>query len=205
MRKFSTALASACVIALATATGAMAQTSQSGLVNINVEDGTSSRFPSRSQQICDVTVAVLATDLEDGSATCRALALSGATVTPSGPDGPTRQDGLINVNLSDNTVQRSQSPPQPTSATSTCSSWQLRSCSATPRRAPPAPAPEASPSRTRLRTEEFGGRPMAALRSQRFPSRMSERNNCSVIIETPGCRGTSATSAAGRCPRRVSS
>jgi hypothetical protein len=36
MRKFSTALALACVMALATATGAMAQTSQNGLVNINI-------------------------------------------------------------------------------------------------------------------------------------------------------------------------
>lgn len=105
MRKFFTALASACVIALATATGAMAQTSQSGLVNINVEDNVVQVPIAIAANICDVTVAVLATDLEDGSATCRALALSGATVTPSGPGGPTRQDGLINVNLSDNTVQ----------------------------------------------------------------------------------------------------
>lgn len=105
MRKFSTALALACVMALTTATGAMAQTSQTGLVNINVEDNVVQVPIAIAANICDVTVAVLATDLDDGSATCNALAASGATVTPSGPGGSTRQDGLINVNLSNNTVQ----------------------------------------------------------------------------------------------------
>ena len=105
MRKFSTALALACVMALATATGAMAQTSQSGLVNINVEDNVVQVPIAIAANICDVTVAVLATDLDDGTATCKALAASGATVTPREPGGATRQDGLINVNLSNNTVQ----------------------------------------------------------------------------------------------------
>lgn len=92
-------------MALATATGAMAQTSQTGLVNINVEDNVVQVPIAIAANICDVTVAVLATDLSDGTATCDALAGSGATVTPSGPGGPTQQDGLINVNLSNNTVQ----------------------------------------------------------------------------------------------------
>jgi hypothetical protein len=105
MRKFTTALALACVMALATVTGAMAQTSQTGLVNINVEDNVVQVPIAIAANICDVTVAVLATDLEDGSATCTALAASGATVTPRESGGPTRQDGLINVNLSNNTVQ----------------------------------------------------------------------------------------------------
>ena len=48
---------------------------------------------------------MLATDISDGSATCDAFATSGGTVTPRGPGGPTRQAGLINVNLSDNIVQ----------------------------------------------------------------------------------------------------
>lgn len=105
MRRISTALALACVVALATATGALAQTSQTGLVNINVENNVVQVPIAIAANICDVTVAVLATDLQDGSATCRALALSGATVTPRGPGGSTRQDGLINVNVEDNTVQ----------------------------------------------------------------------------------------------------
>jgi hypothetical protein len=105
MRKFTTALALACSMALALATGAMAQTNQSGLVNVNVEDNVVQVPIAIAANICDVTVAVLANDLDDGTATCDALAASGATVTPRGSGGATRQDGLINVNLSDNTVQ----------------------------------------------------------------------------------------------------
>ena len=95
----------ACAIVLATATGAMAQTNQSGLVNINVEDNVVQVPIAIAANICDVTVAVLVSDLEDGSATCDALATSEATVTPAEPGGPTTQEGLINVNLSNNTVQ----------------------------------------------------------------------------------------------------
>ncbi len=105
MRKFTTALALACSMALALATGAMAQTNQSGLVNINVEDNVVQVPIAIAANICDVTVAVLATDLGDGTATCDALAASGATVTPRSAGGATRQDGLINVNLQNNTVQ----------------------------------------------------------------------------------------------------
>ena len=105
MRKFTTALAMACTMALATATGAMAQTNQSGLVNVNVEDVVVQVPIAIAANICDVTVAVLATDIQDGSATCDALAASGATVTPRDGGGATRQEGLINVNLDDITVQ----------------------------------------------------------------------------------------------------
>lgn len=105
MRKFTTALALACSMALALATGAMAQTNQSGLVNVNATGNTIQVPIALAANICGVTVAVLATDLADGSAACTALALSGASVTPRQQGGNTRQDGLINVNLSDNTVQ----------------------------------------------------------------------------------------------------
>jgi hypothetical protein len=91
-------------MALALATGATAQTNQSGLVNVNVADNVVQVPIAIAANICDVTVAVLANDLDDGTATCDALATSGATVTPR-EAGSTRQDGLINVNLSNNTVQ----------------------------------------------------------------------------------------------------
>ena len=107
MRKFTTALAMACTMALATATGAMAQTNQSGLVNINIEDNVVQVPIAVAANICDVTVAVLATQLGDGPTDCETISTSTATatVTPDGPGGPTRQDGLVNVNLADNTVQ----------------------------------------------------------------------------------------------------
>jgi hypothetical protein len=105
MRRKLNTLALACVTALAMATGASAQTNQSGLVNVNVEDNVVQVPVAIAANICDVTVAVLATDLQDGSATCDALAESNATVTPRDSGGATRQDGLINVNLANNTVQ----------------------------------------------------------------------------------------------------
>jgi hypothetical protein len=105
MRKTLALTLLACVVALATATGASAQTQQTGLVNINVEDNVVQVPVAIAANICDVTVAVLVSDLTDGSATCDALATSDATVTPRPSGGPTRQDGLINVNLENNTVQ----------------------------------------------------------------------------------------------------
>ena len=105
MRTFITALALACTMALAMATGAMAQTNQSGLVNVNVADNVVQVPIAIAANICGVTVVALANALDDGEATCDALAESGGTVTPREPGGNTRQDGLINVNLSNNTVQ----------------------------------------------------------------------------------------------------
>ena len=85
MRTFITALALACTMALSMATGAMAQTNQSGLVNVNVDDNVVQVPIAIAANICGVTVAVLANALEDGEATCDALAASGATVTPREP------------------------------------------------------------------------------------------------------------------------
>ena len=106
MRKIFVIAVLACVTALATATGASAAR-QTGLVNINVEDNVVQVPVALAANICGVTVAALVADLHDNSqATCTALAESGATVTPrEGKGGQTRQDGLINVNIEDNTVQ----------------------------------------------------------------------------------------------------
>ena len=79
---------------------------QSGLVNINVEDNVVQVPVAVAANVCDVTVAVLVSDLRDtGESTCTALAASDATVTRARDGGATRQDGLINVNLENNTVQ----------------------------------------------------------------------------------------------------
>jgi hypothetical protein len=80
-------------------------TVQRGLVNINVEDVTIQVPIAVAANICDVTVAVLVSDLRDGSAACDAFAESDATVTPAEPGGPTFQEGLINVNISGVTIQ----------------------------------------------------------------------------------------------------
>jgi hypothetical protein len=105
MRRFCTLLAALSAAAVLVPT-APAQ-NQTGLVNVNVSDNTIQVPVALAANICDVTVAALVADLEDkGTATCRALAESEATVTPrGGHGGDARQEGLINVNLEDNTVQ----------------------------------------------------------------------------------------------------
>jgi len=79
---------------------------QSGLVNVNVEDNTILVPIALAANVCDVTVAVLASDLQDGTATCDALATSNATVTePTNNSNQTRQNGLVNVNVDDLILQ----------------------------------------------------------------------------------------------------
>jgi hypothetical protein len=80
---------------------------QRGLVNINVEDNTVQVPIAVAANICDVTVAVLAQDIQDGGATCNAVAGAAALSFAGGGNqgGQTMQEGLINVNLENNTVQ----------------------------------------------------------------------------------------------------
>jgi hypothetical protein len=105
MRKLLVSVLAAGVAALA-ATSSADAARQSGLVNVNVEDNVVQLPVAIAANVCDVTVAALVSDLRDeGTATCTALAASGATVTPSAPGPGSRQDGLINVNLENNTVQ----------------------------------------------------------------------------------------------------
>jgi hypothetical protein len=86
--------------------GAGGGTVQEGLVNVNVEDNTILVPIAIAANVCDVTVAVLVTQLQDGPATCDALATSEATVTePTNNGGPTRQSGLVNVNVEDLVLQ----------------------------------------------------------------------------------------------------
>jgi hypothetical protein len=106
LRKLIAPMLIAGTMSLGAATPAAAQpTFQSGLVNVNVEDVTVQVPVAVAANICDVTVAVLVSDLRDGSAVCDAFAESDATVTPAAPGGPTFQEGLINVNISGVTIQ----------------------------------------------------------------------------------------------------
>jgi hypothetical protein len=90
--------------AMALPASASAQT-QEGLVNINISDNVVQVPIGIAANVCDVNAAVLAQIEDTESAECTALADSDATITaPSGDEGPT-QDGLINVNISGNTVQ----------------------------------------------------------------------------------------------------
>jgi hypothetical protein len=103
MNRFRTAAAAAlltCAVALAGAGTASAQTTQDGLVNVNLEDITVLLPVALAANVCDVNVGLLARQERQGGATCTATAESLATPGNGGAGGRTDQDGLVNVNVS---------------------------------------------------------------------------------------------------------
>ena len=88
-------------------TGA-AQTRQNGLVNLNLENITVQVPIGVAANVCDVNVAILANLVDTGAAgTCTAVADATARdVTVGSPTpGATTQNGLVNVNISNVTIQ----------------------------------------------------------------------------------------------------
>src|SRR5262245_51248393 len=77
---------------------------QEGLVNVNLTGVTAQVPVALAAAICDVEVAVLVDDLNDGSAPCASSADSGAMVTTE-DGGPVAQEGLVNVNITDLVAQ----------------------------------------------------------------------------------------------------
>jgi hypothetical protein len=86
-----------------------AQPRQDGLVNVNLTDLTVQVPISVAANVCDVNVAVLVNDLRDQAADCDASSTSTAgVITTDGTfpsEGPVRQQGLVNVNITDVVVQ----------------------------------------------------------------------------------------------------
>jgi hypothetical protein len=77
---------------------------QEGLVNVNLTDVTVQVPIALAANVCDVNVAVLVDELNDGAAPCEASADPDAMVeTQDG--GPVEQRGLVNVNVTDLVVQ----------------------------------------------------------------------------------------------------
>ncbi len=106
MRKTLVTLFATVWLVAAAAVAPATAANQRGLVNINVEDNVVQVPVAIAANVCNVDVAVLVGLLRDnGSAVCNADAFSDATVTPREQGGNTRQRGLINVNLENNTVQ----------------------------------------------------------------------------------------------------
>jgi hypothetical protein len=97
----------AAVSCLAGASTAGAQTTQNGLVNLNLENITVQVPIGVAANVCDVNIAVLANLVDTGATQpCTALANTDASaVTVGAPTGTTTQSGLVNVNLSNVTVQ----------------------------------------------------------------------------------------------------
>jgi len=109
MRRALACSFAALTLALGAGAGAAgAQTTQNGLVNLNLENITVQIPVGVAANVCDVNVAVLANLVDTGTSdTCTAVATSTArNVTVGAPAaGTTTQNGLVNVNLSNVTVQ----------------------------------------------------------------------------------------------------
>lgn len=110
IRRTAVALTSAATLSLggfavATPASAAPPVRQDGLVNINATDINVQAPIAIAANICGVAVNVLATDLADGQAVCNASATSTATRPAGGGGGPVRQNGLVNVNLTDVNAQ----------------------------------------------------------------------------------------------------
>lgn len=77
---------------------------QRGLVNVAVTDTTVQVPVAVAANICNVAVNVLASGLANGAAPCDAAA-DGVATRGSGGDNDVRQRGLVNIALTDTTVQ----------------------------------------------------------------------------------------------------
>ncbi|MFL5952165.1 MAG: hypothetical protein ACJ74M_11235 [Gaiellaceae bacterium] len=97
----------AALLCLAGASAASAQTHQNGLVNLNLENVTVQVPIGVAANVCDVNVAILANLVDtDTAQQCTALANTAASaVTVGAPTGTTTQNGLVNVNVSNVTIQ----------------------------------------------------------------------------------------------------
>lgn len=101
----ATALAAGATVSMA-APALAAPPTQSGLVNVNVSDLVVQVPIGIAANVCDVDVAVLVQDLIDDAAACNASATPDATADITRPaGGPTTQEGLVNVNVSDIAIQ----------------------------------------------------------------------------------------------------
>jgi hypothetical protein len=101
-----TALLAGSILAVGVAAApASAQTQQSGLVNVAVVDNTVQIPIGVAANVCQVQVGVLASALQQGPVTCTAVAGATATAPAPGPGGTTQQNGLVNLAVTNNTIQ----------------------------------------------------------------------------------------------------
>jgi hypothetical protein len=101
-----TALLAGSILALGVAAApASAQTTQSGLVNVAVVDNTVQVPIAVAANVCQVQVGVLASALRQGPVTCTANGTAIGTATPAGAGGPTTQNGLVDLAITNNTIE----------------------------------------------------------------------------------------------------
>jgi hypothetical protein len=105
MRRILTLAASAvAAVGLYAAPASADPPTQEGLVNVNLSDNTVQVPVAAAVNICDVNVAALA-EIVDEAGSCDAVAGADARQRGENPGSPVSQDGLINVNVSGNTIQ----------------------------------------------------------------------------------------------------
>ena len=96
----------AAAIGLAGVSSASAQTQQSGLVNVAVTNNTVQIPIGVAANVCQVSVDVLAQATSTSPANCTAVSGATAFSSPSGGGGGgTNQQGLVNLDVSNNTIQ----------------------------------------------------------------------------------------------------
>ena len=84
---------------------APAQTHQEGLVNVAVTDNTVQIPIGVAANICGVSAAVLSQQIASNTVNCDAFANATAFSMGNGGGGGAQQNGLVNVALTDNTIQ----------------------------------------------------------------------------------------------------
>lgn len=92
------------VIGLAGASSASAQT-QSGLVNVAVTNNTVQVPIGIAANVCQVSVNVLAQSTSTSAVNCKAVSGATAFEAPSSGGGSANQQGLVNLDVSNNTIQ----------------------------------------------------------------------------------------------------
>jgi hypothetical protein len=108
MRRYvlSAVVAAIAMFGIAIGTGSTsAQTEQNGLVNVYLNDVTVQVPIAVAANVCDVTVGVLARQLDAGDVTCDSGATATAIDSDHGNGGPVQQGGLVNLAASDLTIQ----------------------------------------------------------------------------------------------------
>jgi len=109
IRRTAVALTSAATLSLGavamTPASAAPDTRQSGLVNLALTDTTVQIPIALAANVCGVTVQVLAAGLAQGPVDCTTTSDGEATSAERGGAGTTRQQGLVNVAITDTTVQ----------------------------------------------------------------------------------------------------
>jgi hypothetical protein len=105
VRRFLLAGLLAGSITAGAAAPASAQINQQGLINVAVDDATVQIPIAVAANVCGVAVNILAQDVAQGDAICEATGTAVARDQGGGGGGPVNQEGLVNVALTDITVQ----------------------------------------------------------------------------------------------------